>query len=899
MASAPKARLAGEPTTLRPAGTSPASEPTPEQYGAARSLVGAFRTHGHLAARLDPLGTDPPGDPALEPSYHGLDQGVLERVPAALLSVAVPGESAAEVLPRLREIYCGPVAYQIEHLSSHVQRRWLRDAIESGRYAEPLHGDERKQLLIRLARVEEFEHFLKRTYLGEKQFSIEGVDMMILMLDEAIAISAASGTREAVIGMAHRGRLNVLAHVLHRTYASILAEFEGRPASEVAEELPEGGFGDVKYHHGAHSTREMSVPIIGDDGIERLEKRTIALSLMPNPSHLEFVNPVVAGKVRALQTDHSRSLAPLDRSAALSITIHGDAAFPGQGIVAETLNLQSLDGYSVGGTLHLIANNQVGFTTDPEDERSTQHSSDLAKGFDIPIIHVNADDIEACRTATRLAMAFRERFERDVLIDLVGYRRYGHNEGDEPSYTQPQLYERIAEHPPVAELYAGRLIVEGVVTEDDVAEIRSRVRARVAEAHAAVRAGTEEHTREGWKKKPRDLPDRPPPDAAELTELNETLLAVPEGFTVHPKLANQLERRRAALVDGGIDWGHAEALAFGSLLRDGVPIRLTGQDSERGTFAHRHAVLHDVHTGETYVPMQHVPGAQASFEVHNSPLSENACLGFEYGYSITESDALVIWEAQFGDFANGAQVVIDQFIASGRSKWGQTSRLALFLPHGYEGNGPEHSSARLERFLQLAADDNLRIANVTTPAQHYHLVRDQSLRPKRRPLVVMTPKGLLRFRDAASTLDDLLDPTGFRPVIDDPTTSGWREDISRLVLCTGRLYYDLQRHPERARADEVAIARFEQLYPFPTLEVAELLRSYPELTTIVWAQEEPRNMGAWRSLRHRLEEAIPEGVEVIVESRPWRASPSEGYQRDHAREQDRIVRSALGLPPVA
>ncbi len=899
MASAPKARLAGEPTPLRPAGTSPATEPTPEQYGAARSLVGAFRTHGHLAARLDPLGTDPPGDPALEPSYHGLDQAVLERVPAALLSVAVPGESAAEVLPRLREIYCGPIAYQIEHLSSHVQRRWLRDAIESGRYAEPLHGDERKQLLIRLARVEEFEHFLKRTYLGEKQFSIEGVDMMILMLDEAIAISAASGTREAVIGMAHRGRLNVLAHVLHRSYASILAEFEGRPATEVAEELPEGGFGDVKYHHGAHSTREMSVPIIGDDGIERLEKRTIALSLMPNPSHLEFVNPVVAGKVRALQTDHSRSLAPLDRSAALSITIHGDAAFPGQGIVAETLNLQSLDGYSVGGTLHLIANNQVGFTTDPEDERSTQHSSDLAKGFDIPIIHVNADDIEACRTATRLAMAFRERFERDVLIDLVGYRRWGHNEGDEPAYTQPQLYERIAEHPPVAELYAGRLIVEGVVTEEDVVELRSRVRARVAEAHAAVRAGTEEHTREGWKKKPRDLPDRPPPDAAELTELNETLLTVPEGFTVHPKLASQLERRRAALVDGGIDWGHAEALAFGSLLRDGVPIRLTGQDSERGTFAHRHAVLHDVHTGETYVPMQHVPGAQASFEVHNSPLSENACLGFEYGYSITESDALVIWEAQFGDFANGAQVVIDQFIASGRSKWGQTSRLALFLPHGYEGNGPEHSSARLERYLQLAADDNLRIANVTTPAQHYHLVRDQALRPKRRPLVVMTPKGLLRMRDAASTLNDLLDPTGFRPVIDDPTTSGWHEDISRLVLCTGRLYYDLQRHPDRARADEVAVARIEQLYPFPTLEIAELLRSYPELDTIVWAQEEPRNMGAWRSLRHRLEEAIPDGVEVIVESRPWRASPSEGYQRDHAREQDRIVRSALGLRPVA
>jgi 2-oxoglutarate dehydrogenase E1 component len=898
MASAPKPRLAGEFQALRPADTtSTGDEPTPEQYGAARSLIGSYRTHGHLAARLDPLGTDPPGDPALEAGYHGLDQAILERVPATLLSVAVPGETAADVIPRLREIYCGSIAYQIEHLSSHVQRRWLRDAIESGRYAEPLQGVERKQLLIRLARVEEFEHYLKRTYLGEKQFSIEGVDMMILMLDEAIAISAAGGTREAVIGMAHRGRLNVLAHVLHRTYSSILAEFEGRPASEVAADLPEGGFGDVKYHHGAHSTRKIPVPVIGDDGIERVETREIELSLMPNPSHLEFVNPVVTGKVRALQTDHTHSLAPLDRSAALAITIHGDAAFPGQGIVAETLNLQSLDGYSVGGTLHLIANNQVGFTTDPEDERSTQHSSDLAKGFDIPIIHVNADDIEACRTATRLAMAFRERFERDVLIDLVGYRRWGHNEGDEPAYTQPQLYERIAEHPPVAELYALRLLAEGVVSEEDVAEIRKRVRARIADAHAAVRAGTDEHVREGWKKKPRDPGERPEPDEAELTDLNDVLLTVPEGFTVHPKLASQLERRRSALTEGGIDWGHAESLAFASLLRNGVPIRLTGQDSERGTFAHRHAVLHDVKTGETYTPMQYVPGAQASFEIHNSPLSENACLGFEYGYSITESDALVIWEAQFGDFANGAQVVIDQFIASGRSKWGQTSRLTLFLPHGYEGNGPEHSSARLERFLQLTADDNMRIANVTTPAQHYHLLRDQALRPKRRPLVVMTPKGLLRMRDAASSLEDLLDPAGFRSVIDDPGTSEWREDISRLVLCTGRLYYDLQRHPDRAKADEVAIARVEQLYPFPTEELAALLASYPELESVVWAQEEPRNMGAWRSLRHRLEDAVPPGVDMQVESRPWRASPSEGYARDHAREQDRIVRAALGLDP--
>ncbi len=723
--------------------------------------------------------------------------------------------------------------------------------------------------------------------------------MMILMLDEAIAIAAAAGTREAVIGMAHRGRLNVLAHVLHRTYASILAEFEGRPASEVAADLPEGGFGDVKYHHGAHSTREIPVPVIGDDGIERIETRSIELSLMPNPSHLEFVNPVVTGKVRALQTDHTHSLAPLDRSAAFAITIHGDAAFPGQGIVAETLNLQSLDGYSVGGALHLIANNQVGFTTDPEDERSTQHSSDLAKGFDIPIIHVNADDIEACRTATRLAMAFRERFERDVLIDLVGYRRWGHNEGDEPAYTQPQLYERIAEHPPVADAVRaapgrrGRRH-RGRRRRDPQPRARPASPRRTPPCAPAPTSTSARR----WRKKPRDPGERPEPDEAELTDLNDVLLTVPEGFTVHPKLASQLERRRGALTEGGIDWGHAESLAFASLLRNGVPIRLTGQDSERGTFAHRHAVLHDVKTGETYTPMQYVPGAQASFEIHNSPLSENACLGFEYGYSITESDALVIWEAQFGDFANGAQVVIDQFIASGRSKWGQTSRLTLFLPHGYEGNGPEHSSARLERFLQLTADDNMRIANVTTPAQHYHLLRDQALRPKRRPLVVMTPKGLLRMRDAASSLEDLLDPAGFRPVIDDPGTSEWREDISRLVLCTGRALLRPAAPPRpreggrgRDRARRAAV-------PVPDRRARRAARELPRARV--------GGLGAGGAAQHgRLALAAPPprggdaatASRCTVESRPWRASPSEGYARDHAREQDRIVRAALGLDP--
>jgi 2-oxoglutarate dehydrogenase E1 component len=578
---------------------------------------------------------------------------------------------------------------------------------------------------------------------------------------------------------------------------------------------------------------------------------------------------------------------------ALAVLLHGDAAFAGQGVVAETLNLQDLEGYATGGTLHLITNNQIGFTTDPSEGRSTRYSSDLAKGFDVPIIHVNADDPEAAVAAVRLAMAYRKQFAQDVVIDLVGYRRFGHNEQDEAAYTQPLMVEQINAHPSVRELYQEQLVAEGVLTSDEaeafVAEVESVLRAAHERLRASIGdAAKSEHDGEIPRGTGVEVTTAVAGDR--LTELNEELLAVPEGFTVHPKLARQLERRRVAIDDGGIDWGQAESLAYASLLVDGIPIRLTGQDTQRGTFAQRHLVLHDSVTGETHTPMQHVEGAQASFEVFNSPLSEYACVGFEYGYSAAAPEALVLWEAQYGDFANGAQIVIDQFISSGLSKWRETSRLTLLLPHGYEGNGPEHSSARLERFLQLAAQENIRVANCTTSAQYFHLLRLQALDPTARPLVVVTPKGLLRLKDASSTLADLADGS-FQPVLDDPGAD--KAAVRRLVLCAGKVYYDLVGN-EAHGSPQVALARVEQLYPFPTAAVTALISSYPQLLEVVWAQEEPQNMGPWRSIRHRLEEAAA-GRPLRYIGRPWRASPSEGYPTAHGIEQDRIARAALVL----
>jgi 2-oxoglutarate dehydrogenase E1 component len=877
-----------QPATPIPAApaSAPAAEPPSDELlgavAAAMALVKAHRMHGHLAAHLDPLGSEPPGDPALEPErlIPKLTPELQARVPASVLRMYVPGETLADALPLLTETYTGTIAYEIEHIAEHEKRVWLRQAIESGKYRTKLPAGEKKELLAELSRVEAFEQYLRRVFLGQKQFSIEGLDVMVPMLDEAIELAAENGAHEVVIGMAHRGRLNVLAHTLGLGYDSILREFEGERTIEAVVATDEGGTGDVKYHLGAEGTRSTAA---GE----------ITVTLAANPSHLEAVDPVVEGRARAEQTDRSTRYGLHDPAVALPILIHGDASFPGQGGVAETLNLSGLEGYSTGGTLHLIANNQVGFTTDPSEGRSTRYSSDLAKGFDVPIIHVNADDPEAAISAVRLALAFRRRFESDVVVDLVGYRRHGHNEQDEAAYTQPLMAAQIAEHPTAREEFARRLIEEGVVTEEEAGAFVQVVTAELKQAHEALKATFGAPTPQEGRIPYSTGAEVVTAVAADvLRDLNAELLNVPEHFSVHPKLKGQLERRLQTIEEGGIDWGQAEALAFGSLLTEGIPIRLTGQDTERGTFSHRHAVLHDVQTGETYTPLQNLEEATASFEIYNSPLSENACLGFEYGYSVAAPETLVLWEAQFGDFVNGAQIVIDQFIVAGLAKWRETTRLTLLLPHGYEGNGPEHSSARLERFLQLAAQENIRVANPSTSGQHFHLLRRQALDAAGRPLIVMTPKGLLRLKQASSTLAELAEGS-FRPVIDDSNANS--EEVTRLAVCSGKVYYDIAGHEERAGATQVALARLEQLYPFPVEAYAELVAAYPNLREVVWVQEEPQNMGAWRTIRHRLEAPLQNlGIPLSYVGRPWRASPSEGYPTAHLREQDRIVRTALG-----
>jgi 2-oxoglutarate dehydrogenase E1 component len=874
------------PSTVQPAVAGVPDEGLLQAVQAATSVVKAYRMHGHLAARLDPLGTEPPGDPALDPETVNLTPALMAQIPARVLRIAVEGETFADALPHLQETYCGTIAYEIEHISDHEQRVWLRQAIESNLFRQPLDGEEKTALLERLSQVEALESYLHKAFLGKKQFSIEGLDVTVPMLDEALDIAVRRGAREVVIGMAHRGRLNVLAHTVGRPYEAILAEFEGEAqavkSSKIA--LPEGGTGDVKYHHGASGTYTT-----------RSGKRlTVALS--PNPSHLEFVDPVVEGRARADQTSRKGRGIAHDPSAVVPVLLHGDAAFPGQGTVAETLNMQSLRGYATGGTVHIIQNNQIGFTTEPSDARSTRYASDLAKGFDVPIIHVNADDVEASVAAIRLAMAFRDKFARDVVIDLIGYRRFGHNETDEPAYTQPSMYEKIKKHPPVRKLYAQQLASEGVLTDKEAEELAQRCYARLSQAHAELKEVLTGGPDTGEYQLDRGQSVEPDTRCARETlgTLNEQLVKVPDGFTIHRKLKPQIEKRRKVFAENeGMDWAHAESLAYASLLIQGTPIRLTGQDVERGTFSQRHLVFHDSATGERHTPIKHLPAAQAPFELHNSPLSEQAALGFEYGYSVQAPEALVLWEAQFGDFVNGAQVIIDQFIGSGLAKWGQTSRLTLLLPHGYEGSGPEHSSGRLERFLQLCAEGNIRVANLTTPAQYFHMLRRQALVAKQRPLVVMTPKSLLRHPAATSTVDELANGH-LQLVIDDPTLVGEREDVTRLVLCSGKIYYDLVGHEERENARNVAVARVELLYPFPKKELQELFASYPNLKEIVWAQEEPKNMGARSFMKYRLDEIQPEGVTYDYVGRELRASPGEGYAVAHRREQDRIVRVALG-----
>ncbi|MBA3306117.1 MAG: multifunctional oxoglutarate decarboxylase/oxoglutarate dehydrogenase thiamine pyrophosphate-binding subunit/dihydrolipoyllysine-residue succinyltransferase subunit, partial [Thermoleophilaceae bacterium] len=886
------------PAAATPAVSGVADEALLQAVQAATSVVKAHRMHGHLAARLDPLGAEPFGDPALDPASVGLTPELMERIPASVLRVAVPGDTFAEALPHLAETYTGTIAYEIEHIAGHKRRIWLRQAIESGEYRQPLTGEERHRLLHRLSQVEALEGYLHKAFLGKKQFSIEGLDVLVPMLDETIELVAGHGAQEVIVGMAHRGRLNVLAHTVGRPYQSILVEFEGEQTLSADTAAPEGGTGDVKYHYGAAGTYRTQA------------EKGVTVTLSPNPSHLEYVNPVIEGRVRADQTSRKGREISRDPSLVVPVLIHGDAAFPGQGIVAETLNLQALPGYSTGGTVHIIANNQLGFTTDPSDSRSTRYASDLAKGFDIPIIHVNADDVEACIAAVRLAVAFRNEFGRDALIDLIGYRRFGHNETDEPAYTQPHMYELIKRQPPVRKVYADWLQAEGVLSAEEAERLADDAYGVVAAAHTELKESMAGPPETGAHEIDRTMSREPKTTLPEdlLRSLNEQLVKVPEGFEVHRKLKPFLEKRQQALEGGPVDWAHAEALAFASLLALGVPVRLTGQDTERGTFSQRHLVLHDA-KGEmestggaaplgnppaAYTPLQNLHSAVSPFELHNSPLSEQACVGFEYGYSVQDTDALILWEAQFGDFVNSAQVIIDQFLTSGLAKWGQTSRLTLLLPHGYEGSGPEHSSGRLERFLQACAEGNMRVANVTTPAQYFHLLRRQALVLKPRPLVLMTPKSLLRLPAASSTMEELWGGA-FQRVIDDPELPGSREDVTKLVLCSGKVYYDIAGHEERRQTPDIAVARVELLYPFPDHELNSLLASYPNLDRVVWVQEEPRNMGARAFMRRRMAAILPEGLHYFYVGRQLRASPGEGYTAAHRKEQGRIVRVALDL----
>jgi 2-oxoglutarate decarboxylase len=859
---------------------------------AASSLLKAYRTHGHLAARLDPLGSEPKGDPALRPENLNLTPELMARIPASILRIGVPGETLLEVLPRMRETYCGTIGYQFEHLSSHGERTWLREMVETGAHTQPLEKEEKERLLHRLIDVFQFERFVEKAYLGQKIFTIEGLDAVVPMLDELVTLAYRGGAEEVVFGMAHRGRLAVLAHNLGRSVESILAEFEGAKQIEAVKAvaaIPHGGTGDVKYHYGHQGVYETSAG----------EK--IAVRLYPNPSHLEFVNPVVEGATRFIQSDFEGPTIEHQPKRAVPVLLHGDAAFPGQGVVAETLNLRALKGYSTGGTIHVIQNNQVGFTTDPRDARSTPYAADMAKGFNIPIIHVNADDVEACSAAIRLGMAYREHWERDIVIDVIGYRRYGHNETDEPAYTQPLTAAKIKAHPPVSEIYAEKLVDEGVVTPEEVERISDQRRTEMSTALKELRKKMES----GEYEDPTvttsatgelDRSASPPVDTAvpieKLRSLNEALVKAPESFTIHRKLRKPFAKRIETLEKGGIEFGHAESLAYASLITEGVHIRLTGQDTERGTFSHRHLVLHDEKTGLEYCPMQNLEDANAPFELYNSPLSEAACLGYEYGYSAATPNALVLWEAQYGDFANAGQVIIDTFIASGEAKWGQTSRLTLLLPHGYEGSGPEHSSARIERFLALAAEGNIRIAYPSTAAQYFHLLRRQALIRKPRPLIVFTPKGLLRSNRAAATPEELTEGS-FHFTLDDPTGGERRDKVERLVLCTGKIYYDMDANERREAADTIAIARVELIYPFAKEQLTNLIASYPNLKEVVWAQEEPRNMGCWKVMSRRLPDLMPEGVTLEYVGRPTRASPGEGYSIAHAREQERIVLTAL------
>ncbi len=855
-------------------------------------LIRLYRVRGHLIANFDPLGLEGRKyHPELDPKTWGFTDADLDRPIFINNVLGLETATLRQILKILRETYCGSIGVEFMHIQNPEEKAWIQQRIESIHNQTQFTTKGKRTILERLIEAEGFEQFLHLKYTGTKRFGLDGGEAMVPALEQILKRGGQLGVKEVVLGMPHRGRLNVLANIMCKPYVAVFAEFQGSPASP--EDVQ--GSGDVKYHLGTSADRVF-------DGNE------IHLSLTANPSHLEAVNPVVLGKVRAKQTQRQDH----ERRAVLSILMHGDAAFAGQGLVAECFGLSELKGYRTGGTIHFIVNNQIGFTTSPAYSRSSPYPSDVAKMVQAPIFHVNGDDPEAVVHVARIATEFRQEFNRDVVIDMFCYRRYGHNEADEPSFTQPIMYKAIARHPTTQDIYAKKLIDSGEMTADEIKAISSGFRTRLEqdfEAASSYRVNKADWLQGKWgsiktvtgEEEARDT------DTSVSLELLRTvgdaIARVPEGFNANRKILRLLaSRKKMAETGEDIDWAMAEALAFGSLLAEGVPVRVSGQDSRRGTFSQRHAVLIDQEDEHAHIPLNHVSDGQAMLDIIDSPLSEASVLGFEYGYSLAEPDALVVWEAQFGDFANGAQVIIDQFISSGESKWLRLSGLVMLLPHGYEGQGPEHSSARLERFLQLCAEDNLQVVSCTTPANYFHALRRQVRRNYRKPLVVMAPKSLLRHKLVVSTLADMGPGTRFRRVIPEIDSLVADNEVKRVVLCSGKVYYDLLQERRERGIDDVAIVRVEQLYPWPRQSVLEQIERYGN-AQVIWCQEEPANMGSWTFILPRLtnilEELKRKAILPVYVGRKAAASPATGLFKIHVQEQTRIVEQALTVDLAA
>lgn len=862
-------------------------------------LVEAIRRFGHTDADIYSVGgykSSP--SKLLDLSHYHLTEADLKKIPASWLWERQKDgvKTGLDVVNLLKKYYTGTITFEYDHVNNDEERTWLFDLIEEGNARFDPNQEERKEILKRLSEVEGFEKFLHKTFVGQKRFSVEGLESMIPMIDHLVKYANEDDIEHVMMGMAHRGRLAVLANVLQKPYDKIFSEFnytrdkELMP-SEGSRAINYGWTGDVKYHFGAEKE------------VFHGKKINTKITLAHNPSHLEFVNPVVEGFARAAQDERETKGYPSrDINKAVALVIHGDAAFIGEGVVAETLNLSGLPGYTTGGTIHIIANNQLGYTTDRDDGRSTRYASDLAKGFEIPIARVNADDPISCISAVKMACEYRKKFHKDFLIDLVGYRRYGHNEMDEPRTTQPTLYQQIDNHPSVATLFAKAMEERNLLEDGEFDALKESVEKKLTDIYKGM---TENEIGEPQPKSmPEVLSNRldqfdTTVDLETLKKINEELLERPEGFKGFKKTERILKRRKDALEEGNkADWGTGEALAFASILKDGTPIRLTGQDTERGTFAHRHVVLHDVETGEKYSPMHGLSDVKASFDVRNSPLSEAAVLGFEYGYSVYSPNTLVVWEAQFGDFANAGQVIIDQFISSARAKWNEKSNMVLLLPHGYEGQGPEHSSARLERYLQMAAENNWIVANVTSSAQLFHVLRRQAAmraRPEARPLILTTPKSsLIRDEKMASSAEEFTEK-GFQILREQPYFKTDYEKATRLLLGSGKIMLDIEGEMEDMEEtyDWIRALRVEQIYPFPKKALQAEIEKLPNLKEIVWVQEEPRNMGAWDFVDDYLRGLLQEGQELRVVSRPRRSAPAGGIPSVHKTAHRYIIDQAL------